>query len=553
MSCTLRGIFVDSHLAPAPRRMARQRMLPALLTLFALVGRDHALRVPVITMSASPPSFFDPSLAARRILSAEAALLGRELVQLGLKQDPRVVLRRSLDLARAINTVGNEVTAGLQPTSPPVLLRRMCEELGATYIKLGQFVASSPTLFPPDYVMEFQKCLDATPPMPWREVRSLIETELGRPLDRVFTSVSQTPLAAASIAQVHAAKLRSGEDVVIKVQKIGVQDSLQADLDLLYGVVRVLELVGLATSELTDVVSTLRDAIFEETDFLKEAQRTTQFREFLDRAGGLADQVTVPKVYPQASSRRVLTLERLYGVPMTDLDVVKQFVPEPELALIVALNTWVLSVLTNEWFHADVHAGNLLVLRDGRIAFIDFGIVGSIPEKTANAMIDFVRAFPSGDTVGIASALAGMGFVDESEVDIPAFSRDLRDVLESVDDITSEGSAGGTIDENQLNKLVASVGKVAAGYGIRFPREFALLLKQVLYFDRFTRLLAPDLDVMNDERITMNRSSPNSSVTYSSPKIGYGFSVENSPSAEERGVDDSDSISEKVVEVEVLP
>jgi len=132
-------------------------------------------------------------------------------------------------------------------------------------------------------------------------------------------------------------------------------------------VVRIWQLIGLATAELTDVVGTLRDAIFEETDFTKEAQRTVQFRQFLERSPQLAGSVTVPKVYPQASSRRVLTLERLYGVSLADLEVVRQYVPEPELALIVALNTWVLSVLTNEWFHADVHAGNLLVLRDGRV------------------------------------------------------------------------------------------------------------------------------------------------------------------------------------------
>lgn len=390
--------------------------------------------------------------------------------------------------------------------------------------------------------------------MPWREVRLQIESELGRPLDRVFSSVSHTPLAAASIAQVHAATLRTGEDVVIKVQKRGVQDSLRADLDLLYGVVRIWQLIGLATAELTDVVGTLRDAIFEETDFTKEAQRTVQFRQFLERSPQLAGSVTVPKVYPQASSRRVLTLERLYGVSLADLEVVRQYVPEPELALIVALNTWVLSVLTNEWFHADVHAGNLLVLRDGRVAFIDFGIVGVLPQKTATAMLDFVRAFPEGDSVGIASALAGMGFVKEDEVDIQAFSRDLREVLQSLDDVTTKGSSAGAINETQLNQLVASVGKVAAGYGIRFPREFVLLIKQVLYFDRFTRLLAPNLDVINDERIAMNqRPSSTASDAKIMPHNGSAQQGVGAPTTtdDEEVRSDVDNVAD--IEVELLP
>ena len=439
----------------------------------------------------------------------ESLEVQRELATLAAKQDPQVVLQRSLDLARALNTVGNEVgkdllTPSAQPPPLPLVLRRICEELGATYIKLGQFIASSPTLFPPEYVQEFQQCLDATPPMPWSTVRPLIEAELGKPISAVFSKVEQTPLAAASIAQVHAATLRTGEDVVIKVQKEGVAGSLQADLDLLYSVSRVLQLLGAVTSELTEVVEVLRAAILEEVDFELEAKRTEQFAEFLARSPELAGVVTVPAVYRESSATRVLTLERLYGVPLTDLESVRKYTPDPELAIIVALNTWIQSVLTNEWFHADVHAGNLLVLEDGRVAFIDFGIVGSIPAKTANAMLAFVRAFPAGDMEGIAAALSDMGFTKEG-VDVASFARDLQEVLDSVEAMPPvDRLAEGAVDETQLNRLVASFAKVADGYGIRFPREFALLLKQVLYFDRYTKILAPDLDVMSDERMAMN-------------------------------------------------
>ena len=349
------------------------------------------------------PPLPSPFETLKRLTSAEARELNKELLELALAQDPQVVFKRSLDLARAVRTVGGEAAASAVSTnvSTPVLLRRLCEELGATYVKLGQFIASSPTLFPPEYVAEFQKTLDQTPPMPWSQVKPLIEGELGKPLNKVYKSVEQTPLAAASIAQVHAATLLTGEDVVIKVQKAGVQGSLRADLDLLYANARVLQLIGVTTSELSEVVSTLRGAILEEIDFELEATRTEQFATFLERTPELVGLVTVPKVYRQASATRVLTLERLYGVPLADLESVRQYAPQPELALIVALNTWVSSVLTNEWFHADVHAGNLLVLTDGRVAFIDFGIVGNIPRKTADAMLDFVRAFPQGDMNGV--------------------------------------------------------------------------------------------------------------------------------------------------------
>jgi len=448
----------------------------------------------------------------------ELQKLAGELRDLAQSQDPQVVLRRSLDLARALQTVGSETlektvtSGGAGPPPVQLVLRRLCEELGATYVKLGQFVASSPTLFPPEYVAEFQQCLDQTPPMDWSVVEPLIEKELGQPISAVFSTVEHSPLASASIAQVHEATLLSGERVVIKVQKVGVEASLQADLDLMYATARTLEILlplqdDENKGELSDLVGELRRAILEEVDFRLEAQRTTQFADFLARQPELAGVVTVPKVYPEASAGRILTLEFLDGSSLTDLDKVRQFSDSPELALIAALNTWVSSVLYNEWFHADVHAGNLLILRDGRVAFIDFGIVGAIPPQTASAMVDFIKSYAAQDYDGLAVALSQMGFTRQG-VDTRAFAADLREVLDSVeavaDDTTAEQLASGAVDETQLNRLVAAIAKVAGNYGIKFPREFALLVKQVLYFDRYTRLLAPDLDILADERLATN-------------------------------------------------
>mmetsp|Transcript_105405 Transcript_105405/g.183326 ORF Transcript_105405/g.183326 Transcript_105405/m.183326 type:complete len:579 (+) Transcript_105405:52-1788(+) len=483
----------------------------------------HADRAPAVLMQAGSSSSDSsdpfanlniptPLDALRRLNSEEGRKLQRELLELAIQQDPQVVIRRSLDLARSLRTVGTEaakdLTAGKELKAPKVL-KRLCEELGATYVKLGQFVASSPTLFPPEYVQEFQSVLDSTPPMPWSDVRPLIESELGRPLNAVYSSVEEKPLAAASIAQVHAARLKSGEDVVIKVQRKGIQGSLRADLDLLYANARTLQLLGVFTDELADIVGVLRDAILEEIDFKLEATRTEQFADFLERTPELKGLITVPSVFRSASASRVLTLERLYGVPLADLESVRKYSESPELAMIVTLNTWVTSVLTNEWFHADLHAGNLLMLTDGRVAFIDFGIVGSIPKRTADGMMKFVRAYPMNDMKGVAEALTDMGFTKElDEASSAAFGRDLQEVLDSVQAMPPAQLQSGDIDETQLNRAVAAVGRVASNYGIRFPREFALLIKQVLYFDRYTSLLAPELDVLNDERLAMNRGPP---------------------------------------------
>jgi aarF domain-containing kinase len=470
-----------------------------------------------VRMQLKPPPLPDFD-TLKRLASPETQKelwsLSNELSKLAMQQDPKVVVRRSIDLALAVQTVTTETirTKGLTPPTGegvPLVLRRLCEEMGATYVKLGQFVASSPTLFPAEYVAEFQKCLDSTPPMAWEVVKEVVEDELGCPIASVYKHVETSPLASASIAQVHAATLLSGEEVVIKVQKVGVQASLRADLDLMFATSRVLEIL-LPTQEgfeqkgeLSEIVGEIRRAILEEVDFTLEAQRTSQFADFLLTRPELQGVVTVPRVYPAASAARVLTLERLYGVSLTDLEAVRAYSATPELALITALNTWVSSVLYNEWFHADVHAGNLLILTDGRVAFIDFGIVGSIPPATASAMLDFVKCYASQDFDGLAAALAQMGFTKEG-VDTRAFAVDLKEVLDSAQAMPIEELQEGVLDETQLNRLVASIAKVADGYGIRFPREFALLVKQVLYFDRYTRLLAPDLDILADERLMSN-------------------------------------------------
>jgi len=228
------GLLAHTIIFASPLRLPHTPRAP--------LSRLVAVQAPPSPPSSLPP-LPSPFELLQRLTSAEARELNRELLELALEQDPQVVFRRSIDLARALRTVGGEAAtaAARNNASAPLLLRRLCEELGATYVKLGQFIASSPTLFPPDYVAEFQKTLDQTPPMPWSVVKPLIEKELKQPLESVYASVEQTPLAAASIAQVHAAKLKTGEDVVIKVQKRGVQGSLKADLDLLYANARVLQ------------------------------------------------------------------------------------------------------------------------------------------------------------------------------------------------------------------------------------------------------------------------------------------------------------------------
>lgn len=386
----------------------------------------------------------------------------------------------------------------------PILLRKTFERLGTTYIKLGQFIASSPSVFPDEYVEEFQLCLDKTTPVPFYVMKRVMEKELGKSLNAVFAEFDPVPLASASIAQVYAAKLVTGEDVVVKVQKPGVEDILLTDLNFLFVGAKVLEyfVPNLAMASLSAIVDEIQKGMLAECDFYQEAKNIEDFHKFLEETGNT--QAIAPKIYKQASTMRVLTMERFYGVPFTDLESIQHIVPNPEAVLITAMNTWFSSLLFCESFHADVHAGNLLVLKDGRIGFIDFGIVGRIKPSTWESVSKFIWAIGQDEYREMAEAMLGIGMTDE-QVDVDCLAKDIEDLYSNMDRVMPEMDLHmndmASINEHEVNKVMMDLVGIGKRHGIHFPREFALLLKQLLYFDRYVRLLAMDADIYSDERL----------------------------------------------------
>lgn len=462
-----------------------------------------------------PPSSFE--VLYSRV--EEVQKLAQEAAELALLSGP-AGLRRTVQAAQAAIAVGRDQFTRIRDSRdidpPQVILRQLFEQLGATYIKLGQFIASSPTLFPPEYVNEFQKCLDQAPPVPFPTIRRTVEAELGMALEDVFESVDPIPLASASVAQVHAAILRgSRRDVVIKVLKPGVEDTLVTDLNFLYIASRALEVAApdVSRASLSSVAADIRESMLAEVDFRNEATHIEQFATYLD-ATGLRRLATCPQLYRQYCTRKVLVMERLRGAPLTDLDAIRTVTrgADPEAVLINALNVWFGSVVGAETFHADVHAGNLFVLPDSRVGFIDFGIVGRISQPTWRAIEAFLRATAVGDYDVMARALVTIGAA-AGDVNYDAFAADLKDLassLEAIDPqvVVTAGADGATAasvlaDDAAINKFLLDLVRVGEDNGVRFPREFALLIKQILYFDRYTRVLAPTLRVFQDERVNL--------------------------------------------------
>mmetsp|Transcript_13333 Transcript_13333/g.33543 ORF Transcript_13333/g.33543 Transcript_13333/m.33543 type:complete len:560 (+) Transcript_13333:164-1843(+) len=459
-----------------------------------------------------------PKKSVRDRTQEEAVSLIQDIIQAAVDAGPQAGPARTFQAYKAFSETFREFLprVGQPPPvfSAPKAIRTLFEKLGATYVKLGQFIASSPTIFPKEYVLEFQKLLDKTEPVEWRIIKRVIENDLG-PISKTFEYVETKPLASASIAQVHAAKLKTGEDVVIKVQKPGIDSSLKADLSFVFVASRVLEFLqpDWERTSLSAVVGDIRSSMLEELDFTKEARNTEEFRRYLAQ-NNLLNEATAPKVFQEFTTKKVFTMERLYGISMLDEETISKVTKDPEVgqqAIISALNIWTQSVMQMPFFHADVHAGNLLLLDDGRIGFIDFGIVGRVSDKTFKAVSELSTALALADYRGMAEALCNMGATDE-EVDLDKFGSDIETVMKRIanvqPDITisemTDGSVGGSLDfdETEITNLLLELVDITENNGLKLPREFGLLVKQSLYFDRYLKILAPELDVMNDSRVS---------------------------------------------------
>ena len=251
-------------------------------------------------------------------------------------------------------------------------------------------------------------------------------------------------------------------------------------------------------ASLADIVDEIKSRMIREVDFIEEARNLDDFVEYLHTTNNQV--ATAPKVYHQYSTRRVLTMQRLYGVPLTDFDVVKQHSKDPSQVLISAMNTWFGSLMMCKSFHADLHAGNLMLLQDGRIGFIDFGIVGQLNPQVWTACMAFMDALQNTDYTRMAESMLKMGMTDQ-QIDTQVLASDLERLFSGM--ILADPQQILSSNPADLNDIMMDMVAVGERHGIRFPRDFALLFKQMLYFDRFMRVLAPYTDIYADQRLQM--------------------------------------------------
>lgn len=363
--------------------------------------------------------------------------------------------------------------------------------LGPTFVKLGQLMASAPGVFPAPLATAGQRCLDAVPPFPGAQARAIVEEDLGRPASALFRRFDDVPLASASIGQVHACVLADGRQAVVKVQRPGISGRMLSDLRIAGLFARLAEQVAVVRRlNPTAMVADLYQVTVAELDFVVEAEHQRIFRANIGAFGDNA-WVTAPEVYGELCSRRVICMERLYGVPVDEFAELRRRQVDGELLMRRGLKVGLEAVCVHGPFHADTHAGNIWVLDDGRTAFLDFGITGRLPEPWRAMVRDLFRTFMiDDDWARVVRNYKRLGVLNEEMGSDEDIGRLLQAATEPVLDAEAQA-----ID---LAELFGTQLDLARQMGVDAPRELMLVAKQLFYFERYMKELAPGYALARD-------------------------------------------------------
>jgi predicted unusual protein kinase regulating ubiquinone biosynthesis (AarF/ABC1/UbiB family) len=372
------------------------------------------------------------------------------------------------------------------------------EILGPTFVKLGQLIASSPGVFPKQLADAALRCLDEVPPFHGDTAREMIRKDLGRPPAQIFKSFDESPLSAASIGQVHACVLPDGREAVIKLQRPNIRERMTTDLRIMHRIAKTLERrtkMG-RSANVVGVVEDLHAVTFQELNPAVEADRQTRFRTAI---GAFGDNrwITAPEVYWDYCGPHMICMERMSGVPMDDFETLREREVDGEMVLRRGVKVWMEAAMLHGPFHGDVHAGNLWVLDDGRATYLDFGIMGELSEEWKQLLRDlFMTSMIDGDYTRIARAFKRVGaFPEDAGTDEEVGMR-MQMAFGPMLDVGI-----GQVSLGEVFKSIIQMMEQMAGSS---PRELMLVTKQLLYFERYAKVLAPNWALARDLFLVKN-------------------------------------------------
>ena len=379
---------------------------------------------------------------------------------------------------------------------PPfaVRIRRSLEDLGPIFVKFGQILSTRRDLLPDDVADELAKLQDSVPPFPGEQARAIVEGAYGRPVTEVFAAFEERPLASASIAQVHAARLRSGQEVVAKVLRPGVSRVIRRDIDLLYTIARLAQRYSKDARRLrpVEVVQEYEKTIFDELDLLREAANCSQLRRnFLG-----SEMLYVPEVHWDYCRPEVMVIERVYGTPVDEVEQLRAQGISMKLLGERGVEIFFTQVFRDNFFHADMHPGNIFVAPDGRYIGVDFGIMGTLTTEDQRYLAENLLAFFHRDYRRVAELHVESGWVPRT-TRIDEFESAIRTVCEPIWEKP--------LSEISFGHFLLRLFQVARRFDMEVQPQLVLLQKTLLNIEGLGRMLYPQLDLWTTAKPFMER------------------------------------------------
>ncbi|MBO8170074.1 MAG: AarF/ABC1/UbiB kinase family protein [Thermoanaerobacteraceae bacterium] len=393
-----------------------------------------------------------------------------------------------LDLTGLINYLPKKKQAQTRRDKwgAPERILHVLEELGPSFIKLGQIMSTRKDLFPEEYIEQLSKLQDEVPPFPFAWVEEIIKEELNKSIDDLFLTFEEQPLASASIGQVHKAVLKNGEEVVVKVQRPHIQETIETDLEILFNIARIAEnrTNWGRLYQPVDIVEEFAQAIRNELDYLAEGRNAERF------ANNFADDATVviPKVYWEYSSKKVLVLEYIEGIKISHHEALESAGVDRKRIAKIVVDAMLKQIFEDGFFHGDPHPGNLAVLSLGQVVFMDFGQVGRIDEWLRERFSDLIIALINQNVNAIVRSLLKIGIVSR-EIDLQALKKDVSRL---------KGKYYGVpMSQIQVGDALGDLLEISYTYKIRIPPEVILLIKSLITLEALVQELDPELSILD--------------------------------------------------------
>ncbi|WP_299979998.1 AarF/UbiB family protein [Desulfobacula sp.] len=390
----------------------------------------------------------------------------------------------------------------IESLSRAVRVRMALEDLGPTFIKMGQILSTRPDLLPAEFIRELPKLQDEVHPFSLSEIKDIIVKELHKPVEQIFSHFEEQPLAAASIGQVHKARTFDGQDVVVKVQRPGIQSTIQVDLEIMLHLAGLMEkhLEGWDIQQPSKIVEEFAQTLEKELDYSLEAAYMERFARQFEKE----PTVHVPSIFHEASTTRVLTMECITGVKISDIEQLEQKSLDRSKIARRGFDLIMKQIFEHGFFHADPHPGNIFVLPDNILCYIDFGMMGRIDLKTREDFADLIMNISQRNEVKTTDALLKL-LVSEDAPDYHSLAGDVADFMDQ--------HCYRPLKEVELGKLLNQLLEITARHRLSIPPDLFLMIKALSTVEGIGRALDSDFDVIEQagpfvRQIQLNRFNP---------------------------------------------